>query len=62
MEGEMITMQEIFTFEQTGVDEKGRVAGRFKSLGIRPKFASRLESLGLVLPGSLFDPDGSRTL
>jgi len=62
MEGEMITMQEIFTFEQTGMDEKGRVAGRFKSLGLRPKFASRLESLGIALPGNLFDPDGLREL
>ncbi|MDY7002269.1 MAG: ATPase, T2SS/T4P/T4SS family, partial [Thermodesulfobacteriota bacterium] len=58
MEGEMITMQEIFTFEQTGMDEKGRVKGRFKSLGIRPKFASRLESLSIELPGNLFEPDG----
>jgi pilus assembly protein CpaF len=56
MEGEMITMQEIFSFEQTGVDEQGKVRGRFRSAGVRPKFAERLAAMGVALDGSLFDP------
>ena len=43
MEGEMITMQEIFMFERTGVDSVGKVIGRFRSTGIRPRFAERLK-------------------
>jgi len=56
MEGEMITMQEIFAFEQTGVDEHGAVRGRFCSAGVRPKFAGRLAARGVELDGGLFDP------
>ncbi|MEW5773577.1 MAG: CpaF family protein [Thermodesulfobacteriota bacterium] len=56
MEGEMITMQEIFGFEQTGVDENGKVRGRFRSAGVRPKFAERLAAMGVDLEGGLFDP------
>ncbi len=50
MEGEMITMQEIFTFERTGVDQMGKVIGRFRSTGIRPRFAERLKQYGMQLP------------
>ncbi len=56
MEGDMVTMQEIFAFEQTGVDGRGRVTGRFVSRGVRPKFASRLEAKGVHLDGRLFTP------
>jgi len=56
MEGEVITMQEIFAFEQTGVSPEGKVKGAFLARGIRPKFSSRLEAKGIALPGSLFDP------
>jgi pilus assembly protein CpaF len=55
MEGEVITMQEIFSFEQTGVDEHGAVRGRFRSAGVRPKFAERLAAMGVTLDGGLFD-------
>ena len=50
MEGEMITMQEIFMFERTGIDAMGKVIGRFRSTGIRPRFAERLKQYGMTLP------------
>ncbi|WP_151446951.1 CpaF family protein [Lacisediminimonas profundi] len=56
MEGEVVTMQEIFTFRQTGVGTDGRVAGYFCATGVRPKFAERLHTHGVELPESLFDP------
>ena len=56
MEGEMITMQEIFAYEQSGVDENGKVQGRFVSRGIRPKFSERLSSHGVTLEQHLFAP------
>jgi pilus assembly protein CpaF len=54
MEGDMITMQEIFAFEMMGLTEDKKVKGRFLATGIRPKFMKRLESMGLKLPSSLF--------
>ena len=56
MEGEVITMQEIFTFRQTGVNAEGEVQGYFQATGVRPKFADRLRSFGVVLPDTMFDP------
>ena len=50
MEGEMITMQEIFLFERTSVDAAGKVVGRFRTTGIRPRFAERLKQYGMQLP------------
>jgi pilus assembly protein CpaF len=55
MEGETITMQEIFLFERTGVDSSGQVIGRFKPTGIRPRFAEKLKSCGLQLPRVFFE-------
>ncbi|HEU4769554.1 MAG TPA: CpaF family protein, partial [Pyrinomonadaceae bacterium] len=55
MEGETITMQEIFMFERTGVDKEGTVIGRFRPTGIRPRFAERLKSCGLQLPRVFFE-------
>ncbi|HEY0728456.1 MAG TPA: CpaF family protein [Pyrinomonadaceae bacterium] len=55
MEGETITMQEIFMFERTGVDQQGQVIGRFRPTGIRPRFAERLKSCGLQLPRVFFE-------
>jgi len=57
MEGDMISTQEIFKFEQTGVAADGTVQGRFRATGIRPKFAERLAARGAPLPEYLFDPD-----
>jgi pilus assembly protein CpaF len=54
MEGEIITMQEIFRFTQTGVDERGRVLGHFGPTGIRPRCAERIAAHGIDLDGSLF--------
>jgi pilus assembly protein CpaF len=55
MEGEVVTMQEIFTFEQTGVDQNGKVKGRFRATGIRPKFAQKFQAMGIQIPNELFD-------
>lgn len=56
MEGEMITMQEIFTFRQTGIGEGGAVQGYFAATGIRPRFSDRIRAYGLPLADSMFDP------
>ncbi len=53
MEGDMITMSDIFEFEQTGV-EGGRIIGRIRPTGIRPKFIDRIEAAGIYLPPSVF--------
>ena len=55
MEGETITMQEIFQYERTGVDAQGMVLGRFRPTGIRPRFAERLKACGLQLPRVFFE-------
>src|SRR5438552_731704 len=54
MEGDLITMQDIFVFEKTGLTESGRVTGRFRATGIRPKFYERLRASGMQLPASFF--------
>ena len=56
MEGDAITMQEIFSFKQTGLDEKRKVIGQFICSGIRPKFSDRLLAQGIELDPDLFDP------
>ena len=55
MEGEVVTMQEVFKFEQTGVDQNGKVKGRFRATGIRPKFAEKFQAMGIQIPNELFD-------
>ena len=55
MEGEAITMQEIFQFERTGVDREGKVIGRFRPTGIRPRFSERLKAYGMQLPRIFFE-------
>ncbi len=55
MEGNVVTMQDIFVFERLGVSEDGTVLGRFKATGIRPKFAERLFLAGVHLPPGVFD-------
>jgi len=57
MEGDVITMQEIFRFKMAGRDDKGRVLGHFEATGIRPKFMSELADHGITLPAELFRPD-----
>ncbi|HWN84893.1 MAG TPA: CpaF family protein [Vicinamibacterales bacterium] len=55
MEGDIITMQEIFVFEKLGVGQEGRVIGRFRATGVRPKVAERLLAAGIQLPASMFE-------
>jgi pilus assembly protein CpaF len=55
MEGETITMQEIFQYERTGIDSQGQVIGRFRATGIRPRFADKLKACGLQLPRVFFE-------
>jgi pilus assembly protein CpaF len=59
MEGEVITMQEIFQFERQGVAPDGRVEGRFRTTGIRPHFTERLQTHGIELPPAIFADDTS---
>ena len=54
MEGDTVIMQDIFTFNQDGVDENGRATGHFRSAGVRPSFMDRLEQSGVRLPANLF--------
>jgi pilus assembly protein CpaF len=54
MEGTIITSQEIFSFDQEGVDERGKIRGTFRASGVRPRFASRLASNGIHLSPELF--------
>ena len=56
MEGDIITMQEIYRFNQTGVATDGTVAGNFRATGVRPKFMDRLKSYGLQVSEATFDP------
>jgi pilus assembly protein CpaF len=56
MEGDLITLQELFVFQQIGLDENRNVKGRFKATGVRPKFSERLAAKGVALPADLFDP------
>jgi pilus assembly protein CpaF len=60
MEGDMITMQEIFCFEQTGVTPDGSVIGYFHATGIRPHFADKLRARGVPLADYLFDPSRAK--
>ncbi|MQA39899.1 CpaF family protein [Rugamonas aquatica] len=56
MEGEMITMQEIFSYKQTGLGEDGTVQGHHTSSGIRPRFIERLRNFGVTVSNTVFDP------
>jgi pilus assembly protein CpaF len=58
MEGQMITMQEIFMFQREGLDAEGNVIGHFRPTGIRPKLADRLKLYGINLPLSMFSESG----
>ena len=57
MEGEVVTMQEIFRFRQTGVGADGQVLGKFEATGIRPKFIEQVMAHGVTLSADLFRPD-----
>jgi pilus assembly protein CpaF len=54
MEGDIVSMQDIFVFDRTGLRRDGKVCGRFRATGIRPKCSERLASFGIQLPGDMF--------
>jgi pilus assembly protein CpaF len=63
MEGDIITMQDIFVYKREGLDEDGTVIGQFRATGVRPKFADRMKAYGIELPLALFsniEPDSRR--
>src|SRR6202163_1844502 len=55
MEGDVITMQEIFVFEKIGITQDGKVIGRFRATGVRPKCCERLKASGIHLPADMFE-------
>ena len=55
MEGDVITMQEIFMFEKIGITAEGKVIGRFRATGVRPKCSDRLRAAGIQLPATMFE-------
>ena len=55
MEGDLISMQDIFTFERKGLDEHGKVRGTFRATGVRPRFAERLATAGCRLRTAIFE-------
>ena len=55
MEGEVVSMQDIFTFEKTGINAEGRVSGRFRASGIRPRCSERITTAGHSLPPTMFE-------
>jgi pilus assembly protein CpaF len=55
MEGDVITMQEIYLFERVGVTQDGKVIGRFRATGVRPKCCDRLRACGIHLPPDMFE-------
>ena len=54
MESEVITLTDLFVFQQTGTDPEGRPAGQFRSTGLRPMFSSKLETMGYKLDRQMF--------
>jgi pilus assembly protein CpaF len=57
MEGSVITLQDIFVMERLGLNQDGKVIGRFKANGIRPKFAEKMLAQGIALPTHMFEED-----
>ncbi len=55
MEGDVITMQDLFLFERLGISPERKVLGRFKATGIRPKCSDKLAASGFVLPVEMFE-------
>ncbi len=59
MEGEVVTMQEIFSFKQTGIDSKGMVKGVFVAGGVMPKFIEKFKIMNIPVPYELFDENNT---
>jgi pilus assembly protein CpaF len=62
MEGDVPLLQDIFVFEQTGLNEKGKIIGNLRPTGARPKFIEKFESLNIFLPASIFGYGGDNML
>jgi pilus assembly protein CpaF len=60
MEGDVVVMQEIFAFEQTGLDEKGKIVGQLRPTGVRPKFVEKFERQNIYLPPNIFGYSAER--
>ena len=56
MEGDVITLQEIYSFQRTTIDAEGKVRGKFVFHGVRPKFIEKFKAYGITLPKDLFEP------
>jgi pilus assembly protein CpaF len=56
MEGDTVSLQDLFLFEKLGIREDGRVVGTFRTTGIRPKFIEQIETAGIKLPEDMFEP------
>jgi len=54
MEGQIVTMQDLFVFKQIGVDAEGRILGHMTATGLRPSFAEKFTLAGIQLPDSVF--------
>ena len=55
MEGDIISMQEIFMFEKIGISPEGKAIGKFRATGVRPKCSDRLRAAGIQLPANMFE-------
>jgi pilus assembly protein CpaF len=55
MEGNVIQLQELFRYEQEGVERSGRVRGRFVCTGVRPSFMNKIRAAGIAIPDSIFE-------
>jgi pilus assembly protein CpaF len=56
MEGDIVSMQDVFLFEKQGVSAEGRLLGTFAATGIRPRFEEKLRAAGIALPATFFEP------
>ena len=57
MEGDVITMQEIYSYKRTGTNPDGTVQGRFSATGVRPRVSEKIRTYGISLSDSMFNPD-----
>ncbi|NTW97372.1 MAG: CpaF family protein [Oscillochloris sp.] len=60
MEGDVVVLQDLFVFEQTGIDERGKIVGQLRPTGVRPKFIEKFESMNIFLPSHIFGMGGDR--
>ncbi|KPV54668.1 type II secretion system protein E [Kouleothrix aurantiaca] len=61
MEGDVVVLQDVFLFEQTGLDERGKIIGQLRPTGIRPKFVELFEAQNIYLPPNIFGYAGERS-